>query len=540
MKSVCFIALLSHLCALTAFGQSFSNDNAYDYYYYYEYVTGSPAEDTDLNDWLYDLLDFTDPCTSNPCLNGGSCASDASGGFTCWCPDPYTGKWCQKVKDVCKNVKCGNGDCLLTSTAPFYQCKCRAPFKPPDCKRAAPCRSNPCQNGGSCTVGPKRSTFQCSCPVGYSGKFCDVGPNDCYQGDGEFYRGMVSETAEGETCLDWDSFFIAQKGDNPFIAFAGYDGIGQHNYCRNPDGDDKPWCYINKKGKLEWDFCKVRKCTAAPATPPTVPETKPTAVTPVTQFSKCGRPQPGRSSRIIGGKKSLPGAHPWQVSLQTRTLGSSGPFSHICGGILLGSCWVLTAAHCIESGMEMQVVLGGVDIEKHEEYDQVIPVVRAIVHENYKRSPFALHNDVAMLQLQVTQSPYCAKETRFVKAACLPSQPFSSGTECVISGWGVTETQKYGTKHLLDTRVLLISQEKCKAPHVYGNLLDDSMFCAGNMQGGVDSCQGDSGGPLVCERNGTHHIVGVVSWGDGCGKKYKPGVYANVGKFTDWIARYLR
>lgn len=72
-----------------------------------------------------------------------------------------------------------------------------------------------------------------------------------------------------------------------------------------------------------------------------------TGPTAAAQFSQCGKPQPGRSSRIFGGKKSLPGAHPWQVSLQTRTIGSSGPFSHICGGILIESCWVLTAAHCM-------------------------------------------------------------------------------------------------------------------------------------------------------------------------------------------------
>lgn len=49
----------------------------------------------------------------------------------------------------------------------------------------------------------------------------------------------------------------------------------------------------------------------------------------------------------------------------------------------------------------------------------------------------------AMLQLKVLDRPYCAKETRFVKTACLPNQPFNSGTECVISGWGVTETRKH-------------------------------------------------------------------------------------------------
>nr|XP_033467828.1 hyaluronan-binding protein 2-like [Epinephelus lanceolatus] len=544
---LCFTALLLQLCALIALGQDYvytETDGTGAYEYYYDYTTDSPAGDFDLNldDWLYELVDFADECDPNPCLNGGICNHAADGSFKCLCPEPYTGKKCQTVKDVCKNVKCGRGSCVITSTAPFYECKCKPPYKPPNCNKASPCRPNPCQNGGSCLKGPKRSSFQCSCPHGYTGKFCEVGPNDCYQEDGEFYRGMVSVTVEGEECLDWNSYFIVQKGGDPFKEYAGFDGIGPHNYCRNPDGDDQPWCFINKDGKLKWNYCTVRKCSGAPATPPTIHETDQTPAKPdvtAAQFSQCGKPQPGRSARIFGGKKSLPGAHPWQVSLQTRSKGSSGPFSHICGGILIQSCWVLTAAHCIKSGLDMQVVLGGVDIEKNEVFDQVIPVERAIVHEQYRQSPFALYNDVAMLQLRVTDRPYCAKETRFVKTACLPNQSFNSGTECVISGWGVTETQRYGTNQLLDARVLLISQEKCKAPHVYGDSLDDSMFCAGNMGGGVDSCQGDSGGPLVCEHNGTHYVVGVVSWGDGCGKKYKPGVYANVGRFVDWISKHL-
>ncbi|KAK1881795.1 Hyaluronan-binding protein 2 [Dissostichus eleginoides] len=438
-------------------------------------------------------MDVADACYPEPCLNGGICNHAANGGFTCFCLEPYSGKKCQTVKDVCKNV---NASAIIHTNLR------------PNCKKASPCRPNPCQNGGSCAMGRKRASFKCSCPHGYTGKFCEVGPNDCYQEDGEFYRGMVSETVEGKDCLDWNAYFIVQKGGDPFQEYAGFDGIGPHNYCRNPDGDDQPWCFINNNGKLIWSHCNLH--------PPSRPSMKQIRLHPNQRT-----PPPWPSSPR--GKKSLPGAHPWQVSLQTRYVGSTGPFSHICGGVLLEACWVLTAAHCIKPGVEMQVVLGGVDIEKDEVYDQL-----------YRERPFALHNDIAMLQLKVTDKPYCAKETRFVKTACLPQHPFDNDTECVISRWGVTETQKYGTNLLLDARALLISQEKCKAPHVYGNSLDDSMFCAGNMRGG-----GDSGGPLVCERDGTHYVVGVVSWGDGCRKKYKPGVYANVGRFVDWISHYL-
>ncbi|KAM4623436.1 hyaluronan-binding protein 2-like [Polymixia lowei] len=531
------VALLISLSVLTVHGQDPDLESIYYIDYGYDNATESPPVNfTEIEYWFYDLTDDADVCDPNPCFKGGTCNIGSNSDFICSCPEPYTGRTCQRVKNICQDAKCGMGDCLVNlMKPPFYECKCRPPYQGPDCRSlpTSPCDHSPCRNGATCIRGGRR--FGCACPDGYTGRFCETAPSDCYEGNGETYTGVVSVTEAGDECLDWSSYFIMANGEHPFDTYEGFGGLGSHSQCRNPDGDDRPWCFVKRKGKLEWDYCKVRKCSeggSATATPP------PTTVKPDTgaaQFSQCGKPQPGRSGKIIGGSKAVPAAHPWQVSLQSRPKGSSKEFSHICGGILIQSCWVLTAAHCILPNVDQQVVLGGLNKDEKEETEQTIPVVKTFVHENHTVTIDAYYSDIALLQLKVTDSPYCAKETRFVKTACLPDHRFPDRKECVISGWGATESQR-SSSLLLDARVRLISQERCKMDDVYGDVLDDSMFCAGKMEGGLDSCQGDSGGPLVCDQNGTHYVSGVVSWGEGCGKKNKPGVYANVLNFNNWIS----
>ncbi|XP_038150674.1 hyaluronan-binding protein 2 [Cyprinodon tularosa] len=520
-------------------------------------------DDETLNsDWLFELQDLDGECTPNPCLNNGVCKEKRRRGYKCECPKPFRGRNCEKGPRVCRRGVCGRGECVLTSTPPYYECKCKYPFQPPDCKRYSVCEPNPCRNGGQCIQ--DGNDFDCQCSEGFRGRFCHVGPNDCYVGDGETYRGNVSETEDGHDCLYWNSHFILENGADPFNSFDNKDGLGPHNLCRNPDGEPKPWCFFRRGRKLLWDYCDVSQCdqpTGEPATvepPPSTtkapqPTTKApqpseeTSVVPTNpaivltpsptpkQFETCGIPQPKRAlTRIFGGLKVSPGAIPWQVSLQQKPKNSNVQYSHVCGGVLIESCWVLTAAHCIEQNKDMQVVMGTLSLDMTDPSAQVIKVENAIVHENYRETSAAVFNDIALLRLKGTDG-FCANETQYVKTACLPSGQLPDGMECTISGWGATEDSEYGTNHLLEANVLLINQAKCSEPEIYGKVLDNSMFCAGHLQGGVDSCQGDSGGPLTCKENNTSVVYGVVSWGDQCGKKNKPGVYARVTHFLDWI-----
>ncbi|XP_031735910.1 hyaluronan-binding protein 2-like isoform X2 [Anarrhichthys ocellatus] len=553
---------------------------------FFEIVEGTGDDDDDDDDdhnngdWVFELQEPDGQCDPNPCLNNGVCEPKGKRKFKCDCPKPFKGKKCQRGPKPCRRGRCGRGECVLTSTPPFYECKCKEPFQPPRCTHLSLCEPNPCRNGGQCIK--DGTDFDCLCPTGYSGRFCHVGPNDCYVDDGESYRGNVSETDDGNECLYWNSHFILENGADPFNSFEDSDGLGPHNFCRNPDGDEMPWCFFRRGRRLSWDYCDVTEClqptgvvptenvltdtnpTALPSRPttseptatpkpttskpsttgspsqapqpsPTPTDGPPNASVPPQQFTTCGQPQPKKNNaRIFGGLKVPPGAAPWQVSLQVRPKNSNLAFKHTCGGVLIESCWVLTAGHCREQMKDMQVVLGGLSLDLEEPTEQAIQVEEAIVHENYRETPSAVYNDIALLRLKGTDG-VCAKETQFVKTACLPGAQLPDGMDCKISGWGATEESQYGSNHLLEANVMLISQEKCSEPEVYGRVLDNTMFCAGHLMGGVDSCQGDSGGPLTCDQNNAKAIYGVVSWGDQCGKKNKPGVYTRVTHYLDWI-----
>ncbi|XP_051026111.1 transmembrane protease serine 11A-like [Acomys russatus] len=229
-------------------------------------------------------------------------------------------------------------------------------------------------------------------------------------------------------------------------------------------------------------------------------------------------------SRIVSGNLAAKGAWPWQVSLQRSNI-------HQCGGTLIGNMWVVTAAHCFRtnSNPRQWTLSFGTTINPPL---MKRGVRRIIMHERYH--PPARDHDIALVQF----SPKVTFSDE-VRRICLPeaSASFPPNSPVYITGFGALYYSGPSQNELREARVEIISNDVCKQRHVYGSDIKRGMFCAGYLEGTYDACRGDSGGPLVIkDSKDTWYLLGIVSWGDNCGQKNKPGVYTQVTYYRRWIA----
>uniref|UniRef100_A0A452ST59 Neurotrypsin n=1 Tax=Ursus americanus TaxID=9643 RepID=A0A452ST59_URSAM len=243
-----------------------------------------------------------------------------------------------------------------------------------------------------------------------------------------------------------------------------------------------------------------------------------------------------RQKRIIGGKNSLRGGWPWQVSLRLKS--SHGDGRLLCGATLLSSCWVLTAAHCFKrygnSTRSYAVRVGDYHTLVPEEFEEEIGVQQIVIHRGYR--PDSSDYDIALVRLEGPEEQ-CVRFSSHVLPACLPlrrERPQKTASNCYITGWG--DTGRAYSRTLQQAAIPLLPKRFCEER--YKGRFTRRMLCAGNLHEHkrVDSCQGDSGGPLMCVRSGDSWVVyGVTSWGYGCGAKDSPGVYTKVSAFVPWI-----
>ncbi|XP_023936776.1 uncharacterized protein LOC112044986 isoform X2 [Bicyclus anynana] len=256
-----------------------------------------------------------------------------------------------------------------------------------------------------------------------------------------------------------------------------------------------------------------------------------------------------RHSQGINGRIKTPsyvdgdsefGEYPWQAAILKKDPKES---VYVCGGTLIDGLHIMTAAHCIKSykGFELRVRLGEWDVNHDVEFYPYIErdVISVHVHPQYYAG--TLDNDLAILKLD-----HLVDWTKYphISPACLPDKYTEyAGQRCWTTGWGKDAFGSNGKYQniLKEVDVPILPHGQCQQQLRqtrlgYNYELNPGFVCAGG-EDGKDACKGDGGGPLVCERSGTWQLVGVVSWGIGCGQVGVPGVYVKVAHYLDWISQ---
>lgn len=230
---------------------------------------------------------------------------------------------------------------------------------------------------------------------------------------------------------------------------------------------------------------------------------------------------------VIGGVPASAAELPYQAMLVYQ-------YSQVCGGTLIDSEWVLTAAHCVDRvpATMLSVRLGGTQVSRQE--GQEIPVAWAVIHPYWRGEQFIQEGwDVALLKL-AHPAPARYKVAKLPNYEVLQATT-NEGQYGLVSGWGATYFgQQGGNDQLMMASLPFTSQEYCSQQMQYP--IPSSTFCTG-YTGGATACNGDSGGPFVTQYQGDVYSVGIVSWG-----KYCSGisVFTSTFAYKDWILSNIR
>ncbi|XP_068136697.1 vitamin K-dependent protein C isoform X2 [Hyperolius riggenbachi] len=289
------------------------------------------------------------------------------------------------------------------------------------------------------------------------------------------------------------------------------DNGGCAHFCTDPDDGTKRVCSCAEGYELQDDYHSCKPFGAFP----------------------CGRSKIidyDYSARLTGAKKGRKGDSPWQALLvQSKRF--------FCGGVLIHPYWILTAAHCFKAdpkNTKYFVRLGEYDRRAIEDTEQQIPVSSLITHPKFNRD--TVDNDIALMRLSQP-----AIYNKYVLPICLPNRGLAErnltqeGTEAIVTGWGSQDSTLRNTSQILSyIQVPIVSHDNCSES--MNHHITDNMLCAGKLGDKQDACRGDSGGPMVTRFGDTWFLVGLVSWGEGCGRLDNFGVYTRVHHYLDWIA----
>ena len=233
------------------------------------------------------------------------------------------------------------------------------------------------------------------------------------------------------------------------------------------------------------------------------------------------------------------GSAPWQVMLWEQQAQS------FCSGSLINNRWIITAAHCFAefpnrfgyslTTQNLELRLGKFDRLKREPQEVTYKAAEFYLHENYNGTLY--DNDIALIRLEME-----VQFTSHIRPICLENAVFhkrnffDKGGFGTVTGWGALSGHSGAAypRYLNEIRLPLVHEQTCRASTMYP--VTANMFCAGySMEIVGDACEGDSGGPFVMKVADRWHLVGLVSWGEGCALPKKYGFYTKMAKYYQWI-----
>ncbi|MGW7433591.1 serine protease [Streptomyces sp. NPDC054861] len=232
-------------------------------------------------------------------------------------------------------------------------------------------------------------------------------------------------------------------------------------------------------------------------------------------------------SVVVGGQLTRIADAPWVVALSSRDRFGGTRAGQFCGGVVVAPTRVLTAAHCLGRDVlggkpselaDFKVIAGRSSLRGRDGHE--VRISGTWVNPSYNAATNS--GDLAVLSLETAlPASYVIERARPGDTAEAP------GTEAEVFGWGDTTGNETYSSALRSARVQVLADSACTRS--YSGVLGaayraDTMLCAGDPQGGKDACQGDSGGPLVAQGR----LIGLVSWGSGCGQAGSPGVYTRI------------
>ncbi|MEQ8305277.1 MAG: serine protease [Hoeflea sp.] len=257
--------------------------------------------------------------------------------------------------------------------------------------------------------------------------------------------------------------------------------------------------------------------------------------------------------KIIGGENAAIEDFPWSATIAFAAP-ENDRAAHLCGAVIIGKHWLLTAAHCVHDceGLEGRIavyaggdVYGSTSRTEDQSLRGPLRIRRVVVHKSFRMEapnfgPVELlsvpRNDIALVQLEEGLEPSATSQFALLPEADGLRTMIENGKLGAVAGFGRYRAFGISVRKMQFMQARIYADEICNLPtEMNGNLVPGEMLCGGDADGRDRACKGDSGAGLVA-RNGEQPIVfGLVSWKSDCDSGVGLGAYTNVLNYRDWI-----